>query len=139
MDLDEEAVWSLRDCARHRPCEAREVRLIFICEDPRLVRAMAIPATGCSSKATRNVPEMSRKFTKDVNIDGRNQRSPLESTKVPKNKPKKRAKEAEKSAKSTPKSTNKPKERPQKEWHARKTQIQFSGFHHPGEEKPWHS
>ena len=68
MDLDEEAVRILRGCSTHRPCEAGEVGLIFISEDPRLVRAMAIPATECSSKAAPNVPEMSRKFTKDVNI-----------------------------------------------------------------------
>jgi hypothetical protein len=37
-----------------------------------------------SSKAAPNVPEMSRKFIKDVNSDGTNPRSPLESTKVPK-------------------------------------------------------
>ncbi len=96
MDLDEEAVWSLRDCARHRPCEAREVGLIFICEDPRLVRAMAIPATGCSSKAARNVPEMSRKFTKDVNINGTNLTSPLESIKVPKKRTQKTSKRGRK-------------------------------------------
>ena len=84
MHLDEEAVWILRGCSPHRPCEAREVGLIFISEDPRRVRAMAISATECSSKAAANVPETRRKFTKDVNSNGTNRRSPLESTKVPK-------------------------------------------------------
>ena len=84
MDLDEEAARILRGCSPHRPCEAREVGLIFISEDPRLVRAMAIPATECSSKDAANVPETRRKFTKDVKSNGTNRRSPLESTKVPK-------------------------------------------------------
>jgi len=114
MDLDEEAVRSLRGCSPYRPCEAKEAGLIFISEDPWLVRVMAIPATVCSSKAAPNVPETSGKFRKDVNSDGTNRRSPLESTKVPKNEPKRRPKEAEKCAKSTPRSSNKAKERPQK-------------------------
>ena len=113
MDLDEEANRILRGCSTHRPCEAGEAGLVFI-EDPWLVRAMAIPATECSSKAAPNVPETSGKFRKDVNSDGTNRRSPLESTKVPKNEPKRRPKEAEKCAKSTPRSSNKAKERPQK-------------------------
>jgi len=95
MDLDEEAVRSLRGCSPYRPGEAGEVGLIFITEDPRLVRAMGIPATECSSKAAANVPDTRRKFTKDVKINGTNSRSHLESTKVPKkrtqNEPKKRA------------------------------------------------
>ena len=84
MDPDEEAVRSWRGCSPHRPCEAGEVGLIFITEDPRLVRAMPIPATECSSKAAANVPETRRKFKKDVKSDGTNPRSPLESTQVPK-------------------------------------------------------
>jgi len=114
MDLYEEAVGSLRGCARHRPCEAREAGLTFVSQDPRLVGAMAIRATECSGRAAANVPETRRKFTKDVNINGTNRRNPLESTKVPKNEPKRRPKEAEKCAKSTPKSSNKAKERAQK-------------------------
>jgi hypothetical protein len=84
MDLDEEAVRSWRGCNPHRPCEAREVGLIFISEDPGLARTMAIAATECSSKAAANVRETPRKFTKDVNINGTNRTSALESTKVPK-------------------------------------------------------
>ena len=84
MDLDEEAVRILRGCSAHRPCEARQVGLIFISEDPRLVRVMGIAATECSSKAAANVPETRRKFTKDVKPNGTNRRSPLESIKVPK-------------------------------------------------------
>ena len=84
MDLHEEAVRSLRGYSPHRSCEAREVGLISISEDPRLVRAMPIPATECSSKAAANAPETRRKFTKDVKSNGTNRRSPLESTKVPK-------------------------------------------------------
>jgi hypothetical protein len=84
MDLDEEAVRTLRGCSPHRPREAREVGLIFISEDPRLVRVMAIAATECFSKAAPNVPKTRRKFIKDVNINGTNLTSPLESTKVPK-------------------------------------------------------
>ena len=96
MDLDEEAVRSWRGCSPHRPCEAREVGLIFISEDPRLVRPMPIPATECSSKAAANVPETRRKFTKDVNINGTNRRSPLESTKVPKKRTQKACKRGRK-------------------------------------------
>jgi hypothetical protein len=43
---------------------------------------MAIPAKACSGKAPANVPETPRKFAKDVNFNGTNPRSPLESTKV---------------------------------------------------------
>ena len=84
MDLDEEAVRSLRGCSPHQPCEAKEAGLIFISEDPQLVRAMGIPARECSSKAAANVPETRSKFRKDVKSNGTNPRSPLESTKVPK-------------------------------------------------------
>jgi hypothetical protein len=56
MDLDEEAVRSWRGCSPDRPCEAREVGLILISEDPWLIRAMAIPAIECSTKAAANVP-----------------------------------------------------------------------------------
>jgi hypothetical protein len=45
---------------------------------------MAIPAAECFSKAAANVPEMRRKFTKDVKSNGTNRTSPLESTQVPK-------------------------------------------------------
>jgi hypothetical protein len=96
MDLDEETARSLRGCSAHRPCEARQVGLIFISEDPGLVRAMAIAATECSGKAAANVPETRRKFTKDVNIDGTNRRSPLESTKVPKKRTQKASKRGRK-------------------------------------------
>jgi len=96
MDLDEEAVRSLRGCSPHRPCEAREVGLIFISENPRLVRVMAIPARECSSKAAANVPETRRKFRKDVNSDGTNRRSPLESTQVPKKRTQKASKRGRK-------------------------------------------
>jgi hypothetical protein len=84
MDLDEEAVQISRDCSPHRHRKAREVGLILISEDPRLLRAMAIPATECFSRAAANVPEARRKLTKDVNFNGTNLRSPLESPKVPK-------------------------------------------------------
>jgi hypothetical protein len=84
MDLDEEAVQISRDCSPHRHCEAREVGLILISEDPPLIRAMAIAAKECSSKAAANVPETHRKFTKDVKSNGTNRRTPLESKKVPK-------------------------------------------------------
>jgi len=96
MDLDEEAVRSLRGCYPHRPCEAREVGLIFITEDPRLVRAMPIPARECSSKAGPNVPETHRKFTKDVKYNGTNRRSPLESTQMPKKRTQKASKRGRK-------------------------------------------
>jgi hypothetical protein len=96
MDLDEEAVRSLRGCCPHRPCEAREVGLIFITGDPRLARAMPIPATECSRKAGPNVPETHRKFTKDVKYNGTNLRSPLESTKVPKKRTQKASKRGRK-------------------------------------------
>ena len=96
MDLDEKAVRILRDCNPRRPWEARDVELIFISEDPRLVRVMAIPATECSIRAAANVPETRRKFTKDVNIDGTNRRSPLESTKVAKKRTQKACKRGRK-------------------------------------------
>ena len=96
MDLDEEAVRSLRGCSPHQPCEAKEAGLIFISEDPQLVRAMAIPATECSSKAAANVPETRRKLRKDVNSDRTNRRSPLESTEVPKKQTQKASKRARK-------------------------------------------
>ena len=96
MDLHEEAAWSWRGCSPHRPLEAREVGLIFITEDPRLVRAMPIPATECSSKAAANAPETRRKFTKDVKSNGTNRRSPLESTKVPKKQTQKASKRGRK-------------------------------------------
>jgi hypothetical protein len=96
MDLDEEAVRILRGRGPHRLREAREAGAIFISEDPRLVRAMAIPATECSSKAEANVPETSRKFRKDVNIYGTNRRSPLESTKVSKKRTQKACKRGRK-------------------------------------------
>ena len=96
MDLHEEAVRSLRGYSPHRPCEAREVGLIFISEDPRLVRPMPIPATECSSKAAANVPETRRKLRKDVNSDRTNRRSPLESTEVPKKQTQKASKRARK-------------------------------------------
>jgi len=96
MDLDEKAVRILRGCNPHRPCEAGEVGLIFISEDPRLVRAMAIPAAKCSSKAAPNVPETRRKFTKDVKSNGTNPRSPLESTKVTKKRTQKASKRGRK-------------------------------------------
>jgi len=96
MDLDEEAVRSWRGCSPHRPCEAREVGLIFISEDPRLVRVMGIPITECSSKASANVPETRRKFTKDVKSNGTNLRSPLESTKLPKKRTQKACKRGRK-------------------------------------------
>jgi hypothetical protein len=57
---------------------------------------MAIPATECSSKAAANVPETSRKLRKDVNSDGTNRRSPLESTKVPKKRTQKACKRGRK-------------------------------------------
>ena len=96
MDLHEEAVRSLRGYSPHRSCEAREVGLISISEDPRLVRAMPIPATECSSKAAANAPETRRKFTKDVKSNGTNRRSPLESTKVPKKQTQKASKRGRK-------------------------------------------
>jgi hypothetical protein len=57
---------------------------------------MAIPATECSGRVAANVPEMSRKFTKDVNINGTNPRSPLESAKVPKKRTQKACKRGRK-------------------------------------------
>ena len=96
MDLDEKAVQISRGCSPHRPCEAREVGLIIVSEDPGLARTMAIAATECSSKAAANVPKTRRKFTKDVNINGTNRRSPLESTKVPKKRTQKASKKGRK-------------------------------------------
>jgi hypothetical protein len=57
---------------------------------------MAIPATECSSKAAANAPETRRKFTKDVDINGTNLTSPLESTKVPKKRTQKACKRGRK-------------------------------------------
>lgn len=96
MDLDEEAVRSLRGCRSHRPCKAREVGLIFNSEDPRLVRVMAIRATERPSRAALNVPERRGKFTKDVEFNRTNRRSPLASTKVPENRTQKMSKRGRK-------------------------------------------
>jgi hypothetical protein len=96
MNLDDGAVQILRGCSPHRACEAREVGLIFISEDPGLIRAMAIAATECSSKAAANVRETHRKFRKDVKSNGTNRRSPLESTKVPKKRTQKASKKGRK-------------------------------------------
>src|SRR5208337_3896115 len=96
MDLDEKAVQISRGCSPHRPCESREVGLIFVSEDPRLASTIAIAATECSSKAAANVPKTRRKFTKDVNINGTNRISPLESTKVSKKRTQKACKKGRK-------------------------------------------
>ena len=69
---------------------------MFISEDPRLGRAMAIPATECSGRGAANVPETYGKFRKDVNINGTNRRSPLGSTKVPKKRTQKACKKGRK-------------------------------------------
>jgi hypothetical protein len=56
-----------------------------VSEDPRLLGARAVHATECSRKAAGDVPKTGRNFKKDVEFNGTNSISPVESTKVSKN------------------------------------------------------
>jgi hypothetical protein len=58
---------------------------MFFTEDPRLAWAKAIPATEFSRSAAPNDLEKPSNFKKDVKMEGKNQTSHLESTKVSKN------------------------------------------------------
>jgi hypothetical protein len=60
--------------------------VIYVTQNPRLVRARAIPATECSRNSAPNLIEKQMRSKKDVKFEGTNRRSPLESTKVSKNK-----------------------------------------------------
>jgi hypothetical protein len=62
---------------------------MFITEDRGLVRVMVTAGAECPSRVSINVPAICRTFKKDVNFNGTNLRTPLESTKASKNKPKK--------------------------------------------------
>jgi hypothetical protein len=57
---------------------------MFVTEDPRLLRARAIPATVCFHRAAPDVLEKPCTFKKDVKIEGTNPTSHLESIKVSK-------------------------------------------------------
>jgi hypothetical protein len=84
MDLGGEAALISRGGGPLRPCQDTEVGVMYVTEDPRLVRATAFPATDRSRKAAPNVPEIRRKFKKDVNCNGTELISHLESTEVSK-------------------------------------------------------
>jgi hypothetical protein len=62
---------------------------MFTTEDPGLVRLMATAAAERSPRVSTNILAACRMFKKDVKFNGTNSTSPLESTKVPKNKLKK--------------------------------------------------
>jgi hypothetical protein len=68
----------------------------YVTEDPRLLRARAIPAAECSRKATANVLETGRNSEKDVKFNGTNSISHLESTTVSKNELKTKSKRSRK-------------------------------------------
>jgi hypothetical protein len=57
---------------------------MFITEDRGLVREMALAAAERSPRVSINVTAICRTFKKDVNFNGTNLRTPLESTKVSK-------------------------------------------------------
>ena len=88
MDLHGQSVRKLPSCSHPRPHEAAGARLVFITEDPALVRAIAIAAVERSPRArvSASVQAACRMYKKDVKIKGTNRRSPLESTEVSKNK-----------------------------------------------------
>jgi hypothetical protein len=86
MDIRAERVLILPSGGGLRPWEGTKVGVTLVTEDPRLVRATAIPTTEFSRKATTSVLGTHSKLKKDVNFNGTNRRSPLESTKVSKNK-----------------------------------------------------
>ena len=86
MKLGEEAALILQTCDPLRPGEDWEAGVTYLTEDPRLSRAMAIPATECSRNSAPNFPEKHMRSKKDVKSWGTNIISPLESTKVSKNK-----------------------------------------------------
>ena len=64
-------------------------------EDPGLAMVMAIPVPECSPRVSINVLATCRMFKKDVNSYETNLTSPLESTRVSKNKPKSGPKQAQ--------------------------------------------
>jgi hypothetical protein len=55
---------------------------MFLTEDPRLIRKATIPKAEPSQRAVTSGSGARRKLKKDVNFNGTNRRSPLESTKV---------------------------------------------------------
>ena len=121
MDLCGEAILILRGSGPLPPCQDTEAGVMHVSEDPRLLRARAIPATECSRKAApsfwsaaaccrfcvsslletlREASFRPRKAAagyrapkkKDVKLDGTNSISPVESTKVSRNELKTNAK-----------------------------------------------
>jgi len=95
MDLGEEGVLILQGGGPLRPCEDTKTAVKCVTQDRPLVRATPIPATACPQKAAPNVLETHGKLKKDVKFEGTNRRSPLESTKVSKNKLERSANKAE--------------------------------------------
>jgi hypothetical protein len=93
MDLDQQSARYERAGSRPRPRETGETTVLAISEHAGLVMRMAIPAAGRSSTVSIKVAATWRRPKKDVNFNGTNRTSPLESIKVSKNKPKNGAKE----------------------------------------------
>jgi hypothetical protein len=86
MDIRAERVLILPTGGGLRPWEDTKAGAMFVTEDPRPVRTTAVPTTEFSRKATTSVLGTHSKLKKDVKFNGTNRRSPLESTKVSKNK-----------------------------------------------------
>jgi hypothetical protein len=66
MDLDGQAVLTLRDWGPLRPSRDAQPGARFVCEDPSLARAWAVPATGFSRKVAANAQETGMNSKKDV-------------------------------------------------------------------------
>jgi hypothetical protein len=85
MDFYREATLAAQGGRTSRPWESTEAGVMCATEDPRLAGARAILAAEHSRKAAPAILLTRAKFKKDVNLEGTNSTSPLESAKTSKN------------------------------------------------------
>ena len=81
MDVGREATLAWQGGGTAAPWEGTEAGVMCAAEDPRLAGASAILAAERLRKAVPTILQTCRKFKKDVNLEGTNSTSPLESTK----------------------------------------------------------
>jgi hypothetical protein len=84
MDARTEPVLTLPTGGPPRRLENTKAGVMFFTEDPRQAKATEIPVTGPFRSVAPNDLEIPSNLEKDVNSDGTNSTSPLESIKVSK-------------------------------------------------------
>jgi hypothetical protein len=101
MDFDREATLAWQESGPPSPRESTKAGVMCATEDPRLAGARANLAAERSRKTAPTILLTCSKFKKDVNLEGTNSTSPLESTKGSKN-------ELKTNSKRTPNEVEKP-------------------------------